>query len=36
MPDLPGLKDFGGTVRHSGDYGSGLDWQEFQTRRVKR
>jgi len=27
MPDLPGLKDFRGTVRHSGDYGSGLDWQ---------
>ena len=26
-PDLPGLKDFRGTVRHSGDYGSGLDWQ---------
>jgi thioredoxin reductase len=27
MPDLPGLKDFRGTVRHSGAYGSGLDWQ---------
>lgn len=27
MPDLPGLKDFRGTVRHSGRYGSGLDWQ---------
>jgi cation diffusion facilitator CzcD-associated flavoprotein CzcO len=27
MPDLPGLADFGGTVRHSGAYGSGLDWQ---------
>ena len=26
-PDLPGLKDFKGTVRHSGDYGSGLDWK---------
>ncbi len=26
-PDLPGLNDFRGTVRHSGDYGSGLDWQ---------
>jgi cation diffusion facilitator CzcD-associated flavoprotein CzcO len=26
-PDLPGLQDFRGTVRHSGDYGSGLDWQ---------
>ena len=27
MPDLPGLQEFRGTVRHSGDYGSGLDWQ---------
>ena len=27
MPDLPGLKEFRGTVRHSGAYGSGLDWQ---------
>ncbi len=27
MPDLPGLKDFQGVVRHSGSYGSGLDWQ---------
>ena len=27
MPDLPGLREFRGTVRHSGDYGSGLDWQ---------
>ncbi len=27
MPDLPGLKDFRGTVRHSGNYGSGLDWK---------
>jgi putative flavoprotein involved in K+ transport len=27
MPDLPGLNAFRGTVRHSGDYGSGLDWQ---------
>ncbi len=27
MPDLPGLKEFRGTVRHSGDYGSGLDWK---------
>ena len=27
IPDLPGLQDFRGTVRHSGDYGSGLDWQ---------
>ena len=26
-PDLSGLKDFRGTVRHSGDYGSGLDWK---------
>ncbi|MBW6397723.1 NAD(P)/FAD-dependent oxidoreductase [Roseomonas sp. HJA6] len=26
MPDLPGLKDFRGAVRHSGKYGSGLDW----------
>jgi putative flavoprotein involved in K+ transport len=26
MPDLPGLKEFRGTVRHSGAYGSGLDW----------
>lgn len=26
VPDLPGLKDFKGTVRHSGDVGSGLDW----------
>ncbi|HWT08577.1 MAG TPA: NAD(P)/FAD-dependent oxidoreductase, partial [Roseomonas sp.] len=26
MPDLPGLKDFKGAVRHSGGYGSGLDW----------
>lgn len=26
MPDLPGLKDFKGAVRHSGDCGSGLDW----------
>jgi putative flavoprotein involved in K+ transport len=27
MPDLPGLKDFRGAVRHSGSYGSGLDWK---------
>jgi cation diffusion facilitator CzcD-associated flavoprotein CzcO len=27
MPDLPGLSTFRGTVRHSGAYGSGLDWQ---------
>jgi len=27
MPDLPGLQDFRGVVRHSGDYGSGLDWR---------
>lgn len=27
MPDLPGLKEFHGTVRHSGSYGSGLDWK---------
>jgi putative flavoprotein involved in K+ transport len=27
VPDLPGLRDFRGTVRHSGDYGSGLDWR---------
>ncbi len=26
MPDLPGLSGFRGTVRHSGRYGSGLDW----------
>lgn len=26
-PDLPGLKEFRGTVRHSGDYGSGVDWR---------
>ncbi|MBR0648956.1 NAD(P)/FAD-dependent oxidoreductase [Roseomonas terrae] len=26
MPNLPGLKTFKGTVRHSGRYGSGLDW----------
>ncbi len=26
-PDLPGLATFRGTVRHSGDYGSGLDWR---------
>ncbi|NMJ41761.1 NAD(P)/FAD-dependent oxidoreductase [Roseomonas sp. JC162] len=26
MPDLPGLKDFKGVVRHSGSVGSGLDW----------
>lgn len=25
-PTLPGLDSFAGTVRHSGDYGSGLDW----------
>lgn len=27
MPDLPGLADFRGTVRHSGEAGSGTDWQ---------
>jgi putative flavoprotein involved in K+ transport len=27
MPNLPGLATFAGTVRHSGAYGSGLDWQ---------
>ena len=27
MPDLPGLKEFRGAVRHSGGYGSGLDWK---------
>jgi putative flavoprotein involved in K+ transport len=27
MPDLPGLAEFRGAVRHSGDYGSGLDWK---------
>jgi cation diffusion facilitator CzcD-associated flavoprotein CzcO len=27
MPALPGLGEFRGTVRHSGDYGSGLDWK---------
>lgn len=26
-PDLPGLADFRGTVRHSGDHGSGLEWK---------
>ena len=25
-PKLPGLEEFKGVVRHSGDYGSGLDW----------
>jgi cation diffusion facilitator CzcD-associated flavoprotein CzcO len=27
MPDLPGFETFSGVVRHSGNYGSGLDWQ---------
>lgn len=27
MPDLRGLKEFKGVVRHSGAYGSGLDWK---------
>jgi putative flavoprotein involved in K+ transport len=27
MPTLPGLTDFRGVVRHSGAYGSGLDWK---------
>jgi putative flavoprotein involved in K+ transport len=27
MPDLPGLDEFRGVVRHSGKYGSGLDWK---------
>lgn len=27
MPDLPGLKEFRGAMRHSGGYGSGLDWK---------
>jgi putative flavoprotein involved in K+ transport len=27
MPDLPGLNEFRGAVRHSGAYGSGLDWK---------
>jgi putative flavoprotein involved in K+ transport len=27
MPDLPGLREFKGVVRHSGQYGSGLDWK---------
>ena len=27
MPDLPGLGEFRGAVRHSGRYGSGLDWK---------
>jgi putative flavoprotein involved in K+ transport len=27
MPDLPGLKEFRGTVTHSGRHGSGLDWR---------
>ena len=26
-PDLPGLDEFRGTVRHSGDTGSGMDWK---------
>lgn len=26
-PDLPGLSEFRGTVRHSGDHGSGLEWK---------
>ena len=26
VPNLPGLCEFQGAVRHSGDYGSGLDW----------
>lgn len=27
MPALPGLREFRGVVRHSGSYGSGLDWK---------
>lgn len=27
MPKLPGLDSFAGEVRHSGSYGSGLDWK---------
>ena len=27
VPDLPGLGDFGGAVRHSGEAGSGTDWK---------
>jgi cation diffusion facilitator CzcD-associated flavoprotein CzcO len=27
LPDVPGLETFSGVERHSGDYGSGLDWQ---------
>ena len=27
MPDLPGLQEFRGAVRHSGGYGSGLEWR---------
>ena len=27
LPHLPGLNEFHGAVRHSGDYGSGLEWQ---------
>jgi cation diffusion facilitator CzcD-associated flavoprotein CzcO len=27
MPKLPGLEEFNGEVRHSGDAGSGLDWK---------
>jgi Flavin-binding monooxygenase-like len=27
LPHLLGLNEFHGAVRHSGDYGSGLDWQ---------
>jgi putative flavoprotein involved in K+ transport len=27
MPDLPGLRDFKGEIRHSGAYGSGADWK---------
>ena len=26
-PDLPGIEEFRGTIRHSGDYGSGLEWK---------
>lgn len=27
MPNLPGLQEFRGAVRHSGRYGSGLEWK---------
>jgi len=27
LPDIPGLKDFAGTVLHSSQYGDGEAWQ---------